>query len=47
MKNSILLFGGYWSEDAGMSNDNECIIIHTEKERFLKLSLTALGYSGF
>jgi len=24
MKSSILLFGDNWSEDAGMSNTNEC-----------------------
>lgn len=41
MKSSILLFGGNWSEDAGMSNINECIIIHTERERFLRASSTA------
>lgn len=38
MKNSILLFGDYWSDDADMSNENECLITHTEKERFLGLS---------
>jgi hypothetical protein len=38
MKSSILLLGGNWSEDAGMSNINECLIIHTERERFLRAS---------
>lgn len=31
-----LLLRDNWSEDAGMSNKNECIIIHTERERFLR-----------
>ena len=47
MKSSILLFGGNWSEDAGMSNNNECLIIHTERERFLRASSTASGYIPF
>jgi len=38
MKSSILLFGGHWSEDVGMSNINECKIIHTVRERFLGAS---------